>query len=221
MAFGKQEALRPRKWYSIAASPLPCERGFHASEKAIDALQYGQGTWFSVVSLDGIIVPHGGDKLCAQKRMHHKYDNVEMVLHEFACWCAERALRAERKVGREPHPDSWKAIRVKRQWMKGKVSDEELAAAWAAAGAAWAAARAARDAAWDAARAAWAAAGAARAAAQDAAGAAWAAAGAAAWAAWDAAQDARAAAQDAAWAAAWDAQNRKLTALLMEAYNHA
>lgn len=82
----------------------------------------------------------------------------DMELHELACKFAEDALKAERKAGREPHPDSWNAIKIKRQWMKGKATDEELSAAWAA----WAAAEAA-EAAW-AARAAAEAAEAARAA---------------------------------------------------------
>jgi hypothetical protein len=97
------------------------------------------------------------------------------------------------------------AVVAAENFVAGKISANDMAAAWAAArdaarDAAWAAARAAaRAAAWDAAwDAAWAA--------------AWAAARAAAWdAAWDAARAAawdaaRAAAWDAAWAAARDAQ---------------
>ena len=87
------------------------------------------------------------------------------ILHEFACRCAERALK-KAKVTDER---SWNAIKVKRAWLKGEATDEELAAARAAAAAAWAAG-AAGAAAW----AAW------------AAGAAWAvAAWVAAWAARD------------------------------------
>ena len=68
------------------------------------------------------------------------------TLHEFACRCAEEALR-EAGVTDDR---SWNAIRVKRLWIEGKATDTELVAAWAAA---WAAARVA---AWDAARvAAW------------------------------------------------------------------
>jgi len=98
------------------------------------------------------------------------------VLHGLACDFAARALRRERRAGREPDPRSWAALAVKRWWIEGAATDADLAAAGDAAGdAAWAAAG---DAAWAAARAAaWAAAG-------DAAGAA-------AWnAAWDAARDA-------------------------------
>ncbi len=114
------------------------------------------------------------------------------ILHTFACDCAERALIRERKKEREPDPRSWEAIRVKRLWIEGKSSNEELDVAWAAA---WSAARdAARYAAW---AAAWAA--------------AWSAARDAAWsAAWDAAWDAAwAAALDAAGYAALDAARKK------------
>ena len=76
------------------------------------------------------------------------------LLHEFACRCAEQALR----LVEQPDPRSIAAINAKRAWLRGEIDDEKLAAAWAAAQAA------ARDAAWDSARAAaWAA---ARAAAQ-------------------------------------------------------
>jgi hypothetical protein len=85
-------------------------------------------------------------------------------LHELACRFAEQALRRELIAGRKPDPRSWKSIRVKRAWIAGTVTDEQMeaarvaawAAAWAAAWtAAWAAARAAAwAAAWTAARAA-------------------------------------------------------------------
>jgi hypothetical protein len=103
------------------------------------------------------------------------------ILHEFACRCAENAL----KLVDGPDPRSVAAIEAKRKWLRGEISDEELAAAEYAARAA--AKDAARDAAWAAAR-----------------DAAWAAARDAAWdAAW-------AAARDAAWAAAWDAAGTRL-----------
>lgn len=85
------------------------------------------------------------------------------VLHEFACRCAEKAL----KLVKNPDPRSVAAIEAKRRWLRGEIGDEELEAArdaaWAAArdaasAAAWDAAQdaardAAKDAAWDAARA--------------------------------------------------------------------
>lgn len=95
-----------------------------------------------------------------------------MLLHEFACRCAEWAL----SLVNAPDPRSVEAIRVKRRWMAGEATDDERSAAWAAAwgaarSAAWAAAWAAmRSAAWAATRSeAW--------------GAAWLAATDARWAA--------------------------------------
>jgi hypothetical protein len=104
------------------------------------------------------------------------------ILHEFACRCAERALA---RVD-NPDPRSVAAIEAKRAWLRGEITNDELAAARAAASdAAWAAASAAASAAWAAASdAAWAAANAAASAAW---AAAWAAASAAAS---DAARDA-------------------------------
>jgi hypothetical protein len=100
--------------------------------------------------------------------------DVAPILHEFACWCAEGALR----LVKNPDPRSVAAIAAKRAWLRGEITEKELAAARAAA---WAAAEAA----------AWAA--------------AEAAARAAAWTAAEAA--ARAAARAAAWAAARENQN--------------
>ena len=70
------------------------------------------------------------------------------TLHEFACICAERALTLAGVTDER----CWNAIKAKRAWLRGEISDDELDATWAAArAAAWAAAR---DAAW---AAAWAA----------------------------------------------------------------
>ena len=129
-----------------------CDYGLHASECPLDALQYAPGGTISRVRLWGH-VERGRDKLCAYERETLWLADATTALHEFACWCTERALKRERKAGREPDERSWNAIRVKRAWLRGEATDEDLAAARAAA---LAAARdAARDAAWDA---AWAAA---------------------------------------------------------------
>jgi hypothetical protein len=125
----------------------------------------------------------------------------DRLLHDFAIWCAEQALA----LIDDPDPRSLKALEVKRAWLDGNATDEELSAARAAA---WAAARAAAlDAAWAAARAA-------------ALAAAWAAARAAAWAAaWAAALDAALdAARAAAWAAAWAAQIEQLIKMICVHY---
>ena len=100
----------------------------------------------------------------------------ENDLQEMACKFAEQALKAKQKAGRKPHPDSWKAIRVKRLWINKKATDEQLQAAKSAA---WAAARSAAE------SAAWAAAELAAKSAAESAGrlAAWSAAESAVWSA--------------------------------------
>lgn len=117
------------------------------------------------------------------------------IFHLWACWCAERALKRERKAGREPDKRSWAVIEAKRQWMRGEISDEDLAVARDAASDA---STAARDAAWDASTAA-----------RDAASTAgWDASAA------SAARAARAAARDAGGAVEEKAQRRKLIKML-------
>ncbi len=128
-------------------------------------------------------------------------------LRLFAIWCARNAPLVDgRKTGDLlTDPRSLAALEVAERYADNNATDEELAAAETAAGAAaWDAWAAAETAAWAAAEtAAWAA---AETAAWDAALAAWAAARAAARAAGDAAWDAaEAAARDAALAAARDA----------------
>ena len=214
-----------------------CQRGYHASNRAIDALGYGSNSAVIAcrVELLGDRIDEHDKSVGSQRRVIAIID-AEMILHEFACWCADQAL----KLIDKPDPRSIKAIQVKRKWIKGKADRCELAAARAAARAAAgdaagtaagtaagdAAGTAARAAAWDA---AWDAAGtaagdaagtAARAAAWDAAGgAAGTAAGTAARAAaGDAAGTAAGdAARAAAWDAAWTAQNKKLESMLLEA----
>ena len=88
---------------------------------------------------------------------------TDSQLHEVGLRYAERLLTAERGAGREPDPRSWAVLEVKRRWLKGEATDEELRkaarAAWAArtAGTAWAARTAGTAWAARAASAAWAA----------------------------------------------------------------
>jgi hypothetical protein len=127
--------------------------------------------------------------------------NCNMVARLVAADFAARVLPIwAKKYPKDDRPA--KAIKAAKDFARGKITREELAAAGAAArDAAW-------DAAWDAARAA--AVAAAWAAARDAArDAAW-------DAAWAAARDAaRDAAWDAAWAAAWAAEKNRQIAIFV------
>jgi len=163
-----------------------CERGLHASVRALDALQYAPGPIVWRVELSGEIKT-GDDKCVAT---HRKYIgggvDASAVMRAFARRCALDVAHL------------WDMPPLVRAYLE--TGDELIrAAAWAAA---WdAAGAAAKAAAWAAARdAVW-----------DAAGnAARAAALAAAWAA------ARDAEWDAAGNAARAAQNNHLEPLLME-----
>jgi hypothetical protein len=199
------------------AGPLRlCERGLHASARALDALNLGAGPVVFRVTLSGDVV-HGSDKSAATHRAYTAGGiDVSGTLREFACCVAEAAML----LTGHNDPRSWQAIEAARAYVRGEIDTQTLDAAWdAARAAAWAAAGdAARAAAW---AAAWAAAGdAAGAAAGDAAGAAaWAAAWAAAG---DAAGDAAgAAAGDAAGAAAGAEINDLLEHMLDEAIKGA
>ena len=175
--------------------PELCKAGFHASERIIDALRYAPGPVLCVVELGGEIV-HGDDKAVAQERTVSWMQDISPTLHEFACQVAEEALKECGVTDKRP----WKAIEVKRKWLKGEASDEELKAATdAARDAANAAWSAAANAAWCAANAAWCA-----------AYAAWCATNAA----WSAAYAARSTTYDARDAA--PPQNEKLEAMIKE-----
>lgn len=167
LQFGSKELVEVGKTLKHDGEVKLCHYGFHASEKAIDALQYAPGSVICCVELGGQII-EGNDKVVAAERTVIWMADATNGLHEFSCWCAENALR----TAKVEDVRCWQAIETKHRWLKGEASDAELAAARDAA----------RDAAMDAARAAvWAAAW----------DAAWDAAWAAAWAAaWDAARDA-------------------------------
>jgi hypothetical protein len=158
-----------RKGQTLRVDPpiTLCVHGLHASVQPLDALGYAAPEQLIAcrVRVGGEIVTDD-DKIAGSERTCLWWVDAEKTLHEFACWCAEGALK------RAGVTDvwCWAAIDTKRKWLRGEATDAELAAAWAAA---WDAARAAARAAAGA--AAWAAAGAAaRAAAGAAAGdAAW------------------------------------------------
>ena len=181
------EPVEVGRTYRVEGQIIPCENGLHGSVRLLDALCYSSSAVLTRCRYDGTIV-HEQDKLAASERTILWIGDIEPILHEAACIFAEGALR----VAKITDPRSWAAIEAKRKWLRGEITDNELAAAWdAASDAAWAAARAAaRAAAW---YAAW--------------DAAWYAAWAAAWyAAWAAARD-----------AAWDAQNDWLECAAREA----
>jgi hypothetical protein len=195
---------RVGKWYKVDGEIVCCERGLHGSVRLLDALQYAPGAMLRRTEHRGTIIEQD-DKLCSSERRALWQIDVTKALHLFACRVAEDALKATKVTDER----AWNAIKVKRAWLKGKATDEELASA--------------RVAAWSADRSA--ACSAARSAASSAAWSAdsYAARSAARSAAWSAARSAAryaacAAARSAAWSAAWSAQNRLLERMVMAEY---
>ena len=176
---------RPGKWMPVIEDIVPCERGYHLVTLAQLPEWLGAVIW--IAEGRGEHLEQSYKHVFSQARLIGKVDSWdERAARLFACDCAERVLPLyETKYPDDTRPRH--AIEVARRYAHGNATDEELAAAWDAAGdAAWAAAwGAAWGAAWAAARgAAWAA--------------AWAAAGGAAWdAAWAAARAAASAAERA------------------------
>jgi len=210
-----------------AEGPLAiCQNGMHACAQVLDALCYAPGGVVCRVRLSGERVADA-DMVCARERTVLWMADAGMLLHEFACAVAERALAEVAARGMPVDQRLVAAIAAKRAWLRGELSNAGLDAAREGAwrvflhsetdvgcdAALFADRVASRDAgsdvAWSATRAA------ARSSARDAAAdAAWAAARAMAGdtaneaeraAARDAGHPERIDAADAAWAAAYTA----------------
>lgn len=147
LRYGSRELVEVGKTIRVNCHPVLCESGLHASVRAIDALRYAPGPIVCRVTLGGTIV-EGDDKVAAQERTAVWMADATHTLHEFACRCAEDALRVANIDDRR----CWEAIETKRRWLRGEATDEQLAAAARAAWDAWDAARASASSAARAAR---------------------------------------------------------------------
>ena len=132
-----------------------CEYGMHASLRLLDALSfvYWKNPIVCRVELSGDVI-QGIDKIVAPERKVIAWCDADKLLHEFACRVAEDSLvHFEKRFPEDKRPRL--AIEAKHLWLQGKISDEELRSARAAAADATAAADdATDDAATDAAAAA-------------------------------------------------------------------
>ena len=120
------------QWYKVEGEIVPCQRGLHGSVRPLDALEFAPGLILRRTEHRGTIVEHNDDKIASSERRALWQIDATKLLHLFACWAAENALK-DAKVTDER---CWKAIKIKRQWLGKKATDEELAAASAAARAA-------------------------------------------------------------------------------------
>ena len=77
--------------YSVEGPIKLCEWGLHASERAIDALQYAPGNMIGRVVLSGEII-RGDDKLVATHREYLWIADAEETLRSFARWSALQVI---------------------------------------------------------------------------------------------------------------------------------
>lgn len=145
LRFGKREKVRAGRVYRADGPLVLCENGMHASVDPLDALSYAPGAIICRVEMRGETVI-GGDKLCSRERKVLWKADATRTLHEFAIWCATRALKRAQVTDKR----CWNALRVRRLWLDGRATDDELLAARDAAGAAeglaaWAAERKAQS----------------------------------------------------------------------------
>ena len=112
-----------------------CAYGYHSASSWRDALNYAPGPVACIVEVSDPIARDSTKQVSATRTLLAAKD-VSKELRCFACDCAERALKRERKAGREPDERSWKAIIVARRYANGEATLAELnAAAYAAANA--------------------------------------------------------------------------------------
>src|SRR5678815_1913526 len=110
LGYNDGRIVRAGQKLTVEPPIVMCERGLHASTKPLDALDYTSNaqTVACRVKLSGEIVT-GTDKLVASERECLWWIDAETVLHEFACWCARRAL----KVAGIEDKRCWDAITTK------------------------------------------------------------------------------------------------------------
>jgi hypothetical protein len=109
-----------------------CEYGYHSAPSWRAALRYAPGPVACIVEVS-IPIRRDETKSVSATRKLLVAKDVAKELRLFACDCAERALKAERKAGREPDERSWCAIIVSRRYANGEATLEELSAADSAA----------------------------------------------------------------------------------------
>ena len=115
LRFGNHELVEEGKTYRTDGEPVLCHRGLHASERALDALDYAPGPIICRVTLGEMIV-HGEDKSAATERTVLWMADATETLGSFARWCALQVI------------DTWGAPDVVRQYLEtGDASIKNVA----------------------------------------------------------------------------------------------
>jgi len=126
--YGRARSPQPGGIETVSTDKRPlelCRWGLHASRNVIDALRFAEGALLRRVELSGEIL-RGGGKICATRRRELWRMDITNILHEFACWCAERALKRAVDAGHKVPDCYWDALEAKRAWLRGECSDKTL-----------------------------------------------------------------------------------------------
>ena len=112
----------PGEWLEVKGDLRFCQRGLHGCRLA-DLLEWF-GPAIFVMEFDGEVTV-GDDKVLGRKaRLVRRTPWNDSTSGLFAADCAERALRRERRAGREPDPRAWEAVRVARAFARGEATGE-------------------------------------------------------------------------------------------------
>jgi len=121
LTHGDGRLIRPGTTVTVPGPPVLCARGLHASRRVMNALQLAPGPVICRVVVSGKIVKEDGIFVGTRRYVEWMLD-ATWLLHEFACWCAERALRRA-NIKNEV---LWAAIAAKRAWLADEITDEQL-----------------------------------------------------------------------------------------------
>jgi len=108
----------PRTW---EGKVVLCVAGYHSSPTWLDALEYAPGPMACIVDVSKP-VEKDDDKQVSKTRTLVDYRDATRTLHQFACDCAEHALKTNGVTDER----IWNAPKTKRLWLDGKATDKEL-----------------------------------------------------------------------------------------------
>lgn len=109
------------EWVGVVGPVELCSHGMHACLRPIDALKWAPGPHLCRVELRGSIV-HGFDKLVASERRILTRSDITQTLRRFGVAVARRIL----KCSDRPPKTLTRALKAKRAWLAGKLSDSEM-----------------------------------------------------------------------------------------------
>jgi hypothetical protein len=124
---------RPGKWLPPIADIEACRRGYHVC-RVSDILEWCAAELW-VVEVRGDRVDSDDKVVVGQVRLLRRVDDWQKILRLLAADCADRALSLY--GGDKVDPRSWAAVDAARDHAHGRITDEQLAAARAAARAVW------------------------------------------------------------------------------------